>query len=134
MSFPEQTAPPPSGGEPAEKVKVEPLAFASRRSKSQRSESELHICPTCGSDLVYPTDWAPANERSWAVNLRCPDCEWLGSGTYAQEVVDRFDIELDRGTDMLIEDLARLMRANMEDEIERFVSALYADHVLAEDF
>jgi hypothetical protein len=48
--------------------------------------------------------------------------------------VDRFDIELDRGTDMLIEDLARLMRANMEDEIERFVSALYADHVLAEDF
>ncbi len=35
---------------------------------------------------------------------------------------------------MLIEDLASLTRANMENEIERFITALYADHILAEDF
>jgi predicted RNA-binding Zn-ribbon protein involved in translation (DUF1610 family) len=96
--------------------------------------AELHVCPGCGSHLVYPIDWAPADERNWAVDLRCPDCEWIGNGVYGQDVVDRFDIELDRGTDMLIEDLARLTRANMEDEIERFISALHADHILVEDF
>ena len=39
-----------------------------------------HICPECGSDLVYPTDWAPASERHWQVALRCPECEWNGGG------------------------------------------------------
>jgi hypothetical protein len=113
---------------------VDPRSFATRRAKSSPGASELHVCVSCGSDLVYPTDWAPADECNWAVDRRCPDCEWVGNGVYTQEIVDRFDIELDRGTDMLIEDLARLTRANMEEEIERFISALYADHILAEDF
>ena len=43
--------------------------------------------------------------RSWSVDLRCPDCEWHGSGVYAQEVVDRFDEALDRGTEQLLGDL-----------------------------
>jgi hypothetical protein len=120
--------------QPAKSANVDPLSFATRRPKSLPGASELHVCASCGSDLVYPTDWAPADESSWAVGRRCPDCEWVGNGVYSQEIVDRFDIELDRGTDMLIEDLARLTRANMEEEIDRFISALYADHILAEDF
>jgi hypothetical protein len=132
MSFHGQTAEPI---EPAGNAGVDPLAFAESRPKPQtRSQDEIHVCCGCGSDLVYPIDWAPADERNWAVDLRCPDCEWTGNGVYDQDVVDRFDIELDRGTDMLIEDLARLTRANMEDEIERFISALHADHILVEDF
>jgi hypothetical protein len=132
MSLHGQTAEPiePSGG-----AGVDPLAFAVSRPKPETgSRDALHVCLGCGSDLVYPIDWAPADERNWAVDLRCPDCEWVGNGVYDQEVVDRFDIELDRGTDMLIEDLARLTRTNMEDEIERFISALHADHILVEDF
>ena len=31
-------------------------------------------------------------------------------------------------------DLKRLMQANMEEEIERFVSALQAGHIVPEDF
>ena len=44
-------------------------------------------------------------------------------GVYEQDDVERFDEELDRGTEALVRDLKRLMRANMEDEIERFVAA-----------
>lgn len=114
---------------------VDVVWFEERRSKRRRrSEAELHICPECVSDLVYPTDWAPAGSRSWRIDLRCPDCEWRGSGTYDQEIVDRFDIELDQATDSLIDDLTHLTRANMEEDVERFVAALAADHLLPEDF
>src|SRR3954471_5586032 len=38
------------------------------------------------------------------------------------------------GTEALVRDLKRMMHANMEDEIERFVTALDADHILPDDF
>jgi hypothetical protein len=95
---------------------------------------DLSHCENCESHLVYPVDWAEAGNDGWEVELRCPNCEWHGAGTYEQHVVDRFDMELDRGTVALMEDLHALVRANMEDEIERFVRALNCDHVLPEDF
>jgi hypothetical protein len=95
---------------------------------------DLHICPSCESALVYPTDWGPADENRWRVDLRCPDCEWLGGGIYPQNVVDRFDEALDRGTEQLLDDLNLLARANMEEQVERFAAALHADVVLPEDF
>ena len=53
---------------------------------------------------------------------------------FDEETVERFDEELDRGTEALVRDLLRLMRANMEDDVERFVTALHADAILPEDF
>jgi hypothetical protein len=107
---------------------------APRREAGRPRAQELHICPSCASMLVYPTDWAPAARRRWAVELRCPDCEWIGGGVYAQEIVDRFDEALDTGTEQLLDDLNLLARANMEEQVERFVGALAAGHVLPEDF
>jgi hypothetical protein len=95
---------------------------------------DLHVCARCESELVYPTEWDEASTSHWEVTLRCPNCEWAGTGIYAQEVVERFDEELDRGTEALVRDLKRLMHANMEDEIDRFVSALVGDQILPEDF
>jgi hypothetical protein len=103
-------------------------------SHGTRTEEDLHICPACDSKLVYPTDWAPAAARRWNVDLRCPECEWTGGGVYAQGIVDRFDEALDDGTEALLEDLNLLARANMEEETERFISAIWAEHVLPEDF
>jgi hypothetical protein len=94
----------------------------------------LHVCPRCESTFVHPTDWEEAGRERWRVSLRCPDCEWHGSGIFSQELVDWFDEELDRGTEALVRDLKRLTRANIEDEIERFVRALEADAILPEDF
>ena len=95
---------------------------------------DLHVCHSCESKLVYPTHWEEAGPRHWHVALRCPNCEWTADGVYCQDTVEAFDEELDRGTDALTSDLRRLMRANMAEEIDRFVSALEADAVLPMDF
>jgi hypothetical protein len=95
---------------------------------------DLSHCPSCESNLVYPVDWSEETPGYWDVELRCPNCEWAESGVYSQEIVDRFDMTLDAGTEALIGDLQALMRANMEEEIERFVTALAAGFILPEDF
>jgi hypothetical protein len=95
---------------------------------------DLHMCGSCASNLVYPTEWEEAGATHWEVTLRCPNCEWTGTGTFEQELVERFDEELDRGTEALVRDLKRLAHANMEDEIERFTTALDEDHIVPEDF
>ena len=69
---------------------------------------------------MYPTQWREVDRCSWEVSLRCPNCEWATTDVFDQETVERFDEELDRGTDSLVDDLKRLVAANMEDEIERF--------------
>ena len=95
---------------------------------------DLHNCPHCASDLVYPVAWEEAPVDSWELQLRCPNCEWEAEGVYDRPTVERLDEELDRGTHILLRDLKHLMHANMEDEVERFVAALRADAVLPEDF
>jgi hypothetical protein len=102
-------------------------------SRSQERE-ELHLCPDCDSDLVYPVHWSEADQTRWEVMLRCPNCEWLETGVFDQQTVERFDEELDRGTDQLVDDLKRLIYSNMEEQIDRFCEALGNDHVLPEDF
>jgi hypothetical protein len=95
---------------------------------------DLHVCGSCDSELVYPVEWDEAGETHWEVTLRCPNCEWSGTGVFQQHVVERFDEELDRGTEAVVRDLKRMMHANMEDEIERFVHALEGDHIVPDDF
>lgn len=94
----------------------------------------LHVCPSCASKLVAPVAWDEAGPAHWDVTLHCPNCDWLGRGVFDEELVERFDEELDRGTEALVRDLQRLMRANMEDEIDRFVTALAADQIWPMDF
>jgi hypothetical protein len=95
---------------------------------------DLHVCPECDRHMVYPVDWEEASATHWEVELRCPNCEWHTVGLYDQETVDRFDAELDRGTEALVRDLKQLTRANMEEEIERFSSALASDAIWPMDF
>ena len=99
-----------------------------------RPGADLHICPACDRDLVYPVEWEEVSDTHWEVLLRCPNCEWTTTGQYDQDTVDRFDEELDVGTEILIGDLKRLEQANMEDEIVRFSKALDAGAILPEDF
>jgi hypothetical protein len=109
-------------------------ALAPGATTVERDDLDLHRCRSCRSELVYPTEWEEAGETHWEVTLRCPNCEWSETGVFAQRAVEHFDEELDRGTDALVADLRRLVQANMEDEVERFVAALHAGAVLPEDF
>ena len=99
-----------------------------------REQLDLHVCPDCEKQLVYPVEWEEASPTHWEVELRCPNCEWSNVGLYDQETVDRFDERLDQGTEALVRDLKRLTRANMEDEIERFNAALGSDAIWPMDF
>ena len=95
---------------------------------------ELHVCVECDSQLVYPVQWEEAGPDNWSVLLHCPNCDVFREGVFTQENVELFDEELDRGADALARDYKRLMRANMGEEIDRFVGALNADAILPEDF
>ena len=98
------------------------------------TERELHVCINCDSNLVYPVQWEEAGERSWHVTLRCPECEWTEADVFTQDQCDRFDDELEAGTDALSRDYKRLVTANMSEEIDRFAAALDADAILPIDF
>src|SRR5919204_2155683 len=94
----------------------------------------LHVCTQCDSRLVYPTDWEEDGRDRWYVELHCPNCDWTGGGVFEQDLLDEFDEELDRGMEELAADLGRLARANMADDVDRFVEALKADAIQPMDF
>ena len=95
---------------------------------------DLHVCENCDSGLVYPTGWDEAGPDAWRVELRCPDCENVREGVFAQATVDEFAERLDVAADALTADLRRLTRANMAAEADLFAAALVADAILPEDF
>jgi hypothetical protein len=98
------------------------------------AHQDLHVCMECTSELVYPVQWEESGPENWSVLLHCPNCDVYREGIFSQETVECFYVELDRGADVLARDYKRLMRANMAEEIERFVGALRTDAILAEDF
>ena len=126
---------------------------AARRSRSStsrgragRGASRCPRIPRCRARSRISTS-APTATRSWSTPCSgkrpagalggpapLPELRVDREGVFDQDTVERFDEELDRGTEALVRDLKRLMRANMEDEIERFVGALAADAILPEDF
>jgi hypothetical protein len=115
----------------AEAAATEPVPV---RRRAADTHVELHVCPECERELVYPVEWEETSPTHWEVLLRCPNCEWSDLGVFDQDTVDRFDDELDRGTEAVSRDLKRLTQANMEEEVERFVAALRSDAILPEDF
>jgi hypothetical protein len=103
------------------------------QSKKQ-SSSGMQGCPYCDSILVQPVNWYKQGDGHWNVELRCPECEWWGRDNYSRAEVDRYGEELDRGDQELIEVLRALVRANMNEEADRFAAALATDSILPEDF
>jgi hypothetical protein len=95
---------------------------------------DLSVCVNCESELVYPVQWEEASPETWHILLRCPDCEWTDSGVFPQAQCDRFDDQLEAGTEALTRDFKRLVTANMAEEIERFITALDADAIQPFDF
>jgi hypothetical protein len=120
---------------------IEVVYFAEEAADSQAPArpgpepvQDRHVCVDCDSELVYPVQWEEAGPENWSVLLHCPNCGVFREGVFTQDNVELFDEELDRGADSLARDYKRLMRANMADEIDRFVGALTAGAILPEDF
>jgi hypothetical protein len=119
--------------QPAPEASVDGTPQAPQHAPAEPHQ-ELHVCVDCASDLVYPVRWEESGPENWSVLLHCPNCDVYREGVFTQDTVESFDEELDRGADALARDYKRLMRANMADEIERFVGALTSDAILPEDF
>jgi hypothetical protein len=94
----------------------------------------LHCCEACGSDLVYPVWWEEVDDETWAVERRCPSCEWRHIGEFRQGAVDHFDDVLTDGTEALLRALRETARTNMADDVDRLVAAIHGGHIQPMDF
>jgi len=103
------------------------------REDGATGDPALWRCGGCDCPFVQPLDWDLVGRSHWRVTLRCPNCEWIGTGVFSQEAVDRFDRELDRGMRKLQSTLARVSRACMEADIEHFTQALATDLIVPFD-
>ena len=126
MLFSEEHPPPPPSPAPA--------VPADAAASESQPLPDLHTCPRCHGELVYPVDWAESGPDHWEVTLRCPDCEWHDTDVFTQATVERFDIELDHGAEALLRDLQQLAHANMSEDIDRFIDALQRDLIVPADF
>jgi hypothetical protein len=117
---------------------IEVVLFPERSAETHHGvvepEQDLSVCVACRSRMVYPADWQEAGPGNWSVVLCCPNCGHEREGIFTQETVESFDEQLDQGADALGRGYKRLLRANLADEIDRFVDALRADAILPEDF
>src|SRR3954462_10799972 len=39
-------------------------------SPQRGTQTDLHVCPECTSELVYPVAWEEADESHWSISLR----------------------------------------------------------------
>jgi len=113
---------------------LEPLPEAAPADDAEARLRKIEICPDCDSDRVHPVDWHEVDEHHWRLDVRCPDCRWMGSDVFAQDEVERYDDLLNADTDALIEELERITRENMADHLERFMRALEDDGIMPIDF
>jgi hypothetical protein len=104
------------------------------RTATEAPDRQIHLCRCCGSELVHPIDWEEVTTDNWRLQLRCPNCEWIGEAVYERRVVEELDEELERGMETIVRDLRHLTHANMEEGIERFVIALHDDLIVPFDF
>ena len=95
--------------------------------------STAHL-PRLRLELVHPIDWEEVAADTWRLELRCPNCEWIGGAVYDRGIVELLDEELERGMETIVRDLRHLTHANMEEQIERFIHALQDDLIVPFDF
>ena len=97
-------------------------------------EYDAHLCPVCGSSLVYPTDWTRQNEAAWSLTLRCPECETRRHVLLDRGGVEQFNRELYLGAQAVAREADRMCRSNFEEESAKLVEALQRDLILPMDF
>jgi hypothetical protein len=94
----------------------------------------LHVCTTCGADVVNPAHAEPLDEHRWTMLLRCGACGAMVERIVSNEAAQSYDDALNRGFDAIARALERLERENMEEWAGTFVTALGHDLIDAEDF
>lgn len=100
----------------------------------QRKKTELKTCPLCKSKLVYPVERSQINDIEWKVLLLCPNCSCKREMVIDRETVRELLRSTRMGRESLMRELDNMQKKNMEEEAEKFVTALNQDHILPIDF
>lgn len=100
----------------------------------QRKKTELQTCPLCKSDLVYPVERHQINDMEWKVMLLCPNCLCKREMVVDRETVRELLKNARIAREKLMKELDSMEKKNMQDEVDKFVTALDRDHILPIDF
>lgn len=99
----------------------------------QFDASKLLLCPQCWQSTVCVHD-AMRTGISFKAELLCGNCRWSATCVIEERLMDFLDEEEARQRHRLALDRVEFDLSVMEDEVDRFVSALEADHIVPEDF
>ena len=80
---------------------------------------DLTTCGACGCPFVQPVDWDEAGARHWRSRCAAPTASDCGTVVVEDEVVDHYDLELERGAAELARTLHEIVEENIEREAER---------------
>ena len=94
----------------------------------------LWECTRCASGYVQPVEWEVLPSGRVALDLRCPECHFWRSGTFAIDQVRELDRTLVRGRAEVNAIYGRLVRDNMYRELTSFRRALELDLIGPDDF
>jgi hypothetical protein len=94
-----------------------------------------HVCRVCQRPFLTPLTIVPlVSQEGYVVEMQCTNCEDATVALLDEDQMEQLDRELDRQSGHLRHTLAEIQLADELDEIDRFVEALDAGHILPEDF
>jgi len=94
-----------------------------------------HMCRICLRPFLVPLSIVPlVSQDGYVVELECTNCEDATVALLAEDQMEDLDRELDRQTGRIRHALAELRLAEDLEQVDRFVEALHAGHILPEDF
>jgi hypothetical protein len=99
-----------------------------------RRRARLSDCSECGAGFVHPVEWSPNDGGTWWMLLRCGACGSSREATVPDEEAERYDRELDLAEYRMRLAAERLSRERLEEQADRFATALELDLIGAEDF
>jgi len=100
----------------------------------QKKKTEIQTCPLCKSHLVYPVERYQMNDAEWKVMMLCPNCLCKRELVVDREAVRELLKTARVGREQLMKELDSMQKKNMEEEADKFISALHKDHILPIDF
>jgi hypothetical protein len=101
--------------------------------ESTATDTELHVCCACSSRLVHLVGGAEGSPGIWELTLRCPECLELRDVRCTEILLARLEEELYRGAVAIHRELERLERLRFEEDMECFLTALWAGAILPMD-
>lgn len=99
-----------------------------------RTATGAAACPVCGSELVYPLERSQVGSDRWQLLMLCPNCFAWVNVSVDHEGAEEILLRQRLGREALARELASLKRRHMEEECEKFISALGAGAIQPLDF